>query len=445
MELLTGRCLREAMVHDMLGLARILPIARQISGALQAVHAVGIVHRDLKPENVYLCDDGEGGDLIKILDFGVAKFTRGEVTHKTQAGMAMGSPWYMAPEQARGANVDPRADVYSLGVMLYELLTGRVPFAGDSYAAVLSGHLSKPPPPLRRRDGWVPPEALSRVVLRCLEKEPDARPADMESAWQELADAAGPQYTAACTTPARLRFGRTPRSSRVTLPLTGSDPPIRLTPIEGEPVVPAGNGPSDSGLPVALSSPTELAVLTPNAELDLEIKPSPDLAVEVTPSVEGAPEPFPSLVLGPSPRRRRLSLWVLAALGATVGFVGGTLMLTQGPETVASASASAPHSPAAAQTASNPPPTPPSEAPQATAAAAPVPSPETTVEPRPRAASKRRRERPASEPKARTPRRQPPRARPTAKPRRPTASKSPSRDLLPPPRESRDAILDPFR
>jgi len=193
MELLSGRSLRDAMVQEALGLRTVLSITRQIASALHAVHGAGIVHRDLKPENIYLCAGAGGEAVVKVLDFGVAKFTRGEVPYQTGSGTVLGSPWYMAPEQARGQPVDHRADVYSLGVLLYEMLTGCVPFPGYSLALVVQGHIAEVPPPLRRRDGWEPPAAISAAVLRCLEKDPAARPPDMAAAWRGLAMAAEPR------------------------------------------------------------------------------------------------------------------------------------------------------------------------------------------------------------------------------------------------------------
>ena len=415
MELLTGRSLRDAMVHETLGLAKILPIARQISSALQAVHAVGIVHRDLKPENVFLVEGPDGSDVVKILDFGVAKFTRGQVTHKTQAGMAMGSPWYMAPEQARGALVDHRADVYSFGVILYELLTGRVPFPGETYANVLAGHLTKTPPPLRRTDGWVPPDAVSGVVLRCLEKEPTARPHDMDLAWQELAEAAGPQFASNWATPAALRAGRTPRPSRVTLPLT-SESPFRLTPVEG---ARGGASATDKSLPVAVSTTS-------------------DLVIEIEPSKDTAPVPIPAAVLRAEPGLSRRPTWGWAVAGAVLGLAGVAWMASrQGGATAApiaighrearSAPVAAPLPPpqeiARVATAEPPAPATPKPFP---VAAVPALAPS---DPKPQAAA------PASVP----------RRVPARRSTRQAATRSGSSRKDAPPRDARDEIIDPFR
>jgi len=191
MELLSGRSLRDALMQKPLGLQTALWITRQIASALHAVHGAGIVHRDLKPENIYLCEGAEGGTVVKVLDFGVAKFTRETVPYQTQEGTAVGSPWYMAPEQARAEPVDGRADIYSLGVLLYEMLTGSVPFPGYTFARVIQGHIAETPPPLRRRDGWEPPAEVSATVLRCLAKDAAARPRDMAELWRALSAAAG--------------------------------------------------------------------------------------------------------------------------------------------------------------------------------------------------------------------------------------------------------------
>jgi serine/threonine-protein kinase len=158
-----------------LTLPRLLAVATQIAAALEAAHAEGVVHRDLKPENVLVTDD----DHVKLLDFGVARLTGGIDDRLTQTGQVMATPSYMSPEQATGEPVDARGDLYSLGVILWELIVGTRPFQGRSFGELVLLHATQPPQPPslaerpRLRDP-VPP-ALDAVVLRCLAKRPEQR------------------------------------------------------------------------------------------------------------------------------------------------------------------------------------------------------------------------------------------------------------------------------
>jgi eukaryotic-like serine/threonine-protein kinase len=184
MELLTGHDL-----HDEIARARIagmlLPWSRtkkiflQICAALAAAHARGIIHRDLKPENVYLVDFLGDTDFVKLLDFGIAKLTEvSEPDRKlTRTGMLFGTPEYMSPEQARGEAVDARVDVYAMGCILFQLVTGRVPFETDNFMGVLSLHLTQPPPAIAPDvfDRIGAPRELARVIERALAKDRDGR------------------------------------------------------------------------------------------------------------------------------------------------------------------------------------------------------------------------------------------------------------------------------
>jgi eukaryotic-like serine/threonine-protein kinase len=188
MELLSGRTLAALLkAGGALPARQASRIGMSIASGLSAAHAARVVHRDLKPENVFLLDD-EGKEL-RIVDFGAAMVMGG--SRLTKAGVVFGTPHYMSPEQAAGKPVDHRADIYALGIILYEMLTGRVPFEGDTYMGVLTQHMFVAPippsqavPSLGGKLG-----AIEAVVLRALEKEPSARFSTMDELENALRDA----------------------------------------------------------------------------------------------------------------------------------------------------------------------------------------------------------------------------------------------------------------
>ena len=205
MELVEGEDLSQRIARGAIPIDEALPIARQIAEALEAAHEQGIIHRDLKPANIKVRDDG----TVKVLDFGLAKAIGPAETGPhtavvdppsadlsqsptitspamTQAGMILGTAAYMSPEQARGKTVDKRADIWAFGAVLYEMLTGRRPFAGDEVAETLAFVITRDPE-------WTAlpvdtPASLRKLVRRCLEKDPRRRLRDIGDALHEMSE-----------------------------------------------------------------------------------------------------------------------------------------------------------------------------------------------------------------------------------------------------------------
>ncbi len=192
MELLEGKSLRDRLSeYGPMPIEQAVTTARQVIDALAAAHRVGIIHRDLKPDNVFLVADSQvpGGFRSKLFDFGVAKLLgdkQKQVGHKTIDGAVVGTPFYMSPEQALCHDVSAAADIYAMGVVLFEMLTGQVPFRSEQLVLLLNAILKQPAPPPSRLRAEIPPW-LDRLVLRCLEKDPEARPRSMEEVSRALA------------------------------------------------------------------------------------------------------------------------------------------------------------------------------------------------------------------------------------------------------------------
>jgi len=178
MEYLDGEDLKAMLRREIrLPWPRARRILLQVLAALEAAHAGGVIHRDIKPDNCFRLTRGENVDFIKVLDFGIAKVLGDEIDQElTQTGVVMGSAEYMSPEQAKSEPIDPRTDLYSVGVILYQMLTGKVPFRANGFMGTLSKHIMEPPPPPRQ----IAPEAkisrqLEQLVLKALAKEPGDR------------------------------------------------------------------------------------------------------------------------------------------------------------------------------------------------------------------------------------------------------------------------------
>lgn len=191
MELLEGRTLRDVLAKEApLDFARGVSLMLQVSAAVAAAHEAGIIHRDLKPANIFIVQRAEVPAVVKVLDFGIAKLAAESLDEEdlktlTQVGAMIGTPRYMSPEQCDGADLTPAADVYSLGVILYEMLTGIVPFSGSTPLAIAMKHTGETPRPPHEFVSTIPP-ALEQVVLHSLEKNPQDRPANAAAFRQEL-------------------------------------------------------------------------------------------------------------------------------------------------------------------------------------------------------------------------------------------------------------------
>ena len=225
---------------------RALTIGLQVADALSASHKCQIVHRDLKPDNIILVQRGRERDFVKLLDFGIAKLTGGDRpgSQRTRTGLVMGTPAYMSPEQCEGrADVDKRTDIYALGIVMYEMLTGRVPFVGEGYGEILVQHLTQPPTPVSRFR--MLPAHVEAVVMKALEKRPDMRYPDMDELMRAMSDPVG--YVEA-------HGGVGEFAKRQLMPSNAPLPSVRLTPA---PLTPAPGAMMSSQ--VATPAPTTMS------------------------------------------------------------------------------------------------------------------------------------------------------------------------------------------
>ena len=222
MEYLSGATLSHLIrTESPLAPERALMIALQVADALAASHKAGIVHRDLKPDNIMLVSRHRERDFVKLLDFGIAKLTGDAASsHRTRTGLVLGTPAYMSPEQCEGrANVDHRTDIYALGIVLYEMLVGRVPFIGEGYGEILVQHLTQRPiEPSRYR--MMSPH-VEAVVMKALEKTPQMRYPTMDEFMRAMSDPVG--YVEA-------HGGVTSFLQTQLMPSSAPLPPIRPTP-----------------------------------------------------------------------------------------------------------------------------------------------------------------------------------------------------------------------
>lgn len=265
MELVEGRSLLNLVRQEApLPAARVVHIAMQIARSLREAHRLDVIHRDLKPGNVLLARHGDEEDFVKVLDFGLVKHvveTEAE-QELTKAGLFMGSPKYMSPEQIRGERVDARGDVYALGVVMYEMLSGKVPFERENTVKVLMAHMHEVVPPLQVPDC---PEALTQLVMRCLGKTPDERPASMDEVIVLLKQASGVSLTTSgsFSLSQEVRLSASPTGGMPAVPMGSPGagfsygPPSAAGPLSGE------NAAYPSSTSGVMPQPTQAALASP--------------------------------------------------------------------------------------------------------------------------------------------------------------------------------------
>jgi serine/threonine protein kinase len=318
MEFLDGEALADHLRRrGVLPPADAVAIARQVAAALAAAHRAGVVHRDLKPDNVFLVAAEGGGATVKVLDFGIAKLVGEERApgERTQSGAVMGTPAYMAPEQAMGriGEIDRRSDVYALGVMLFEMLSGALPFRADSLAALIAQHVTETPTSLAvlRPDL---PAALTMVIDRTLAKAREDRPASMEALIAAL-DAAERAVAAP-----RASVGRRLLPIAVAVVLAATTATILV-------ILRKGHLRRTAAPPLSQLSPAPLSAPAPAPDPDPDPAPAPDPLPEPDPVPVPVPVPVPdpsssspaSSSSSPAPRPRSSGhLKVLASPWAEV-------------------------------------------------------------------------------------------------------------------------------
>jgi serine/threonine-protein kinase len=242
---------------------RTIAILRQVASALAVAHRANIIHRDLKPQNIMLAKGHDGAEQAKIVDFGIAK-TFEEGTELTMAGHALGTPYYMSPEQIEGKPVDARSDLYALGIILYEMLVGEVPFADQSTPAVLVKQLKERPAAPSIRNPSVPP-MLEAIALRCLEKDPALRFQSVDEFSIALGEASASLASneATPTLPMRARSAASPSVEEATLPrqttvtkaVPGSATPAAEPPMIAAVGADKGTRPTVAGIPPPVPVP----------------------------------------------------------------------------------------------------------------------------------------------------------------------------------------------
>jgi serine/threonine-protein kinase len=343
MEYVAGKSLARLIAEEFpLSEQRVVRIGSQILAALSEAHAAQILHRDLKPENVMVESRRDEHDAVKVLDFGIAKIqVAGEAQGMTltQAGLVCGTPGYMSPEQWSGEPLDGRADLYAVGVILYEMLTGKLPFESNTPMEMMRKHLTEQPrpPSTRRKDGSVSPD-LEALVMRAISSSPGDRPPSADAMRQDLLacvllppPSEGPSTSEVRKT---VVLPRQPRAKTPTSPAKGT--PVLAPDVTAEtlPRAPAATRPSPpqgaSMRPPTRSPPTRPPTPAPSTRLPT---PAPSSAARSPILAPRHEEDEPEILDETSPQpppRNRTPLVVAAALGVTVVVAAGIYLASRG-------------------------------------------------------------------------------------------------------------------
>jgi serine/threonine-protein kinase len=284
MELLEGELLTKVLEKKgALPLDHAVRIARQILGSLGEAHEQGIIHRDLKPDNIYVTKLTDGAEHIKVLDFGIAKVFQNEMRMdalETQAGIVFGTPRYMSPEQAQSKALDGRSDLYTVGVLLYQMITGQPPFPDEDAVVVMARHIkTRPLLPSELRPDLHIPQAVDDIVTRALEKDPARRP---QTAQEFAAALDGCTSQIALPPSQRPTYSRRPRAPRAPILAAAGAAALLVagvglfalgnrgeSPVRTEPIVPAETAPSIA----ASAPPVEAAPAVRFARIRIDTTP----------------------------------------------------------------------------------------------------------------------------------------------------------------------------
>jgi serine/threonine protein kinase/formylglycine-generating enzyme required for sulfatase activity len=350
MEFIDGRPLASIIAeHHMLPVDRVVHITNQIAEALAAAHALGIVHRDLKPDNVMVARKGGDSDYVKVLDFGIAKTVADDsADNLTKTGFVLGTPVYMSPEQLLGDKLDGRSDIYSLAIIVYEMLSGKLPFVGDNQQAVMMKRITGLPVPLRSVAPQIS-EDVERVVMRGLAREPEERVSEAKDfaealsaathggtgllgkgATRKIADQATDGKTMIWAT------GNTVEGSTAS-PAAGHDATLFLdahsTVQSGPGTRPMTQSPADyQTQPQTAEQPPPVPATVPITEL-VSGQATPHLPPPLgltEPFYPPATSPNPAVVTAEAPRRKPLALIAVIALLIIAAGVAAFLFLPRG-------------------------------------------------------------------------------------------------------------------